>query len=219
MKNEGTDEAFNQVASIWENIYNLEVLAIDGDYESVHNQAVALDESLKKIVPKSAITRNMRTAALRQDHKWIIESALRTGRHEEGVTTARDLVDQPLVTPTDEKIFVDAVAARSRTYLGQARIASGEAAAARAPLAEALAYYRARQAHGASDTTFRQDFGKALYEESRIQNTDPAGRAQRRALLDEAQSVLGGLSQEAQQLRDSRELIAEVSVARSNPGE
>jgi type II secretory pathway pseudopilin PulG len=219
MKNEGTDEAFNQVASVWENIYQLDILAIDGEYESIHNQAIALDERLKKITPKSALTRNIRTAAFRQDYKWIIESALKTGRNEEAVTTARDLVEHPPVNPTDEKILVDAVAARAKTFLGEALIASGQRAEAQAPLTEALAYYRSRQARGASDTTFRQDFGKALYQEAQTQTADPTGRAQRRALLDEAQSVLGGLSQEAQQFRESKELIAEVSEGRSNPGE
>jgi hypothetical protein len=45
------------------------------------------------------------------------------------------------------------------------------------------------------------------------QPDDADGQARRRQLLGEAMSVLSGLSQEAQQLRDSKEVIAEVSDA------
>jgi hypothetical protein len=53
---------------------------------------------------------------------------------------------------------------------------------------------------------------------ARAQEDDDAGRAQRRALLDEAASVLGGLSQEAQQFQTSRELIEWVTQARTHAG-
>jgi tetratricopeptide (TPR) repeat protein len=217
-KDEGADEAFVQVASAWDDLYDLDILAAKGDYEAVHSMATALDGRLEKIVPKNALTRNIRIVGLRQDHMWLVESSLRTGRHEEALSAAKAAVDHPMVTPTDEKTLVDSVVAKAQTRLGQALIASGQRTEAQAALSQAIAYYRSRQAKGAGATSYRQDFGKALYQDALAQSDDDAGRAQRRALLDEAQSVLAGLSQEAQQLRTSRELIAWVSDARANQG-
>jgi hypothetical protein len=214
---EGLDEAFNDVAAVWEDLYRLDILAAQGNYEAIHSQAVALDERLQKIAPTNALTRSIRAQAIRQDHTWIAESALRTDRHEEALAAARGLVDRPPVSSTDEKVSVDASVERAKTRFGQALIASGQRLEARAALAEALAYYRDLQAHGAAATRFRQDFGEALYQLAQAQDDDEPGRAQRRALLDESQSVLGGLSQEAQQFRTSRDLIALVSEARANP--
>lgn len=218
LKDEGADEAFVQVASVWDEIYELDILAAKGDYDAVHSGAAALNERLQKVVPKNALTRNIRVAALRQDHMWMIEAALRTGRNEEALSAAKDAVEHPMVTPTDEKMVVDSVVARAQIRLGQALIASGRGTEAQAALAQAISYYRSRQANGAAATSYRQDFGRALYQDALAQKDDDAGRAQRRALLDEAQSVLAGLSQEAQQLRTSKELIGWVSDARANPG-
>jgi hypothetical protein len=110
------------------------------------------------------------------------------------------------------------VVAKAQIRLGQAFIGSGQKTEALAALSKAIDYYRSRQANGAGATSYRQDFGRALYQEALAQNDDEAGRAQRRALLDEAQSVLAGLSQEAQRLRTSKELIGWVSDAQANPG-
>ena len=71
---------------------------------------------------------------------------------------------------------------------------------------------------GASDTTFRWDFSRALYHLSRAQADDAAGRTRRVALLDEAAGVLDGLSLEAQQLIASKELIKWVAAARREAG-
>ncbi len=217
-KDEGADDAFVQVASVWRDLYALDLLASKGDYEAIHSRATALDERLHKITPKNALTRNIRTAALRQDHTWIVEASLRTGRSEEALSASNAAVEHPEVSPTDEKTLVDSIVAQAQTRLGQALIASGRRTEALAALSPAITYYRARLAKGAGATSYRQDFGRALYQEALAQNDDDAGRAQRRALLDEAQSVLAGLSQEAQQLRTSKELIAWVSDARAGAG-
>jgi hypothetical protein len=218
VKDEGADDAFVQVASVWRDLYALDLLASKGDYEAIHSRATALDERLHKITAKNALTRNIRTAALRQDHMWIVEASLRTGRSEEALSASRAAVEHPEVSPADEKTMVDSVVAQAQTRLGQSFIASGKKAEALSALAPAIAYYRSRQAKGAGSTSYRQDYGRALYQEALAQSDDESGLLQRRALLDEAQSVLAGLSQEAQQLRTSRELIAWVSDARAKLG-
>ena len=216
-KTQGTDEAFNEASAVWEDLYRFDILASKGDYETIHAKSVALNDRLQKIVPKNALTRNIRTEAIRQDHTWIVESALRTSRPEEAMSLARQLAEPVAPQPSDEKIILDMNLGRARVRLGQSLIASGKKADARTVLEKALSYYRSRQANGASATLYRQDFGAALYHLSQAQEDDEAGRAQRRALLDEAASVLGGLSQEAQQFYSSRELIQWVIDARSRP--
>jgi type II secretory pathway pseudopilin PulG len=218
MSSEGTDLAFGQVSAIWEDLYRLDLLAAKGDFEAIHSRAVSIDDRLEKIAPKNTLTRNVRTQAIQEDHSWIIEAALHTGRAEEAVSAARTFLDHPPFAPTIEKSAADAVIARTKTEYGQALLDSGRRPEARATLEEAMVYYRGRQSHGAGETRFRQDFGAALYQMARAQDDDEPGRARRRALLDEAQSILGGLSQEAQQFRKSRELIESVTKARANPG-
>ena len=215
---QGTDAGFNEASAVWEDLYTLDLLASKGDYELIHTRAVALNDRLQKIAPKNALTRNIRTEAIRQDHGWIVESALRTNRPEEAMSLAKQLAEPVPPQPGDEKVLIDSNHWRAEVRLGQSLIATGHNAEARATLAETLAYYRSRQANGSSSTRFRQDFGTALYQMARAQEDDDAGRAQRRALLDEAASVLGGLSQEAQQFQTSRELIEWVTQARTHAG-
>jgi hypothetical protein len=141
------------------------------------------------------------------------------GRPEEAVTAARgSFVDRELERMRDLPT-VNQIAARAKVRLGQALLESGQRNEALAQFNEALTYYRAEQANGATETGFRQNFARALYQLSRAQAKDEAGRAQRRALLDEAFGVLGGLSLEAQQLIPSKELFQSVSDARKQAGE
>jgi tetratricopeptide (TPR) repeat protein len=218
-KTEGTDQAFNDVAAVWESLYRLDLLATKGNYQGIHDQAAVLDQRLQKIAPKNALTRDLRNQAIGQDHAWMIEAALHTGRREEALAAAQALVAHPPTNPTDEKFTVDMLDARDRTRLGQALLEAGHRTEAQAQLTEAIAYYRSRQAKGAQSTSFRQDFGRALYQEALVQDADEAGQARRRALLDEALSVLSGISPEAQQFRTSRELIKSVTEARTSPGQ
>lgn len=147
-----------------------------------------------------------------------MESALRTNRPEEAMSLARQVAEPVPPQPGDEKLVIDANHWRAEVRLGQSLIATEHKAEARSTLADALFYYRSRQANGAASTRFRQDFGTALYQMARAQEDDAAGQAQRRVLLDEAASVLGGLSQEAQQFQTSRELIEWVTHARTHVG-
>jgi tetratricopeptide (TPR) repeat protein len=220
LANEGADAAFSQVSAAWEDIYRLDLLAAKGDYETIHTQAIALDSRLQKIVPKNSLTRNIRLEGLRQTSIWIAEAALRTGRPEEALTASRDFVAMPPVSDNTEKTIVDAIVERGKTRLGQALAVEGHNAEAQATLADVLAQYRDRLSKGASSTDFRLDYGKALYQMALTQDADDAGVAQRRALLDESMSVLGGLTLEAQQLQTARELIEWVSQAKAKlPGD
>ncbi|HZZ19589.1 MAG TPA: hypothetical protein VFE25_09475 [Opitutaceae bacterium] len=214
-KTQGVDEAFTQASDGWESLYRLDILASKGDYGAIAAQAAALDERLQKIATKNSLTKTIKEEALRQDHVWIVEAAIRTGSKEQALSAAKGLMEVPETLSTDEKQTTDLIKEIAETRYGEALIENGRKGEARGLLAEAVAYFHQRQANGAADTRFRQEFGKALYEMARAQEDDDIGRAHRRDLLNEAQSILGGLSQEAQQFRTSRELIEKVSVARA----
>ena len=107
---------------------------------------------------------------------------------------------------------------RIRVQLGRAQIGSGKMADARATLAEALAAYHGRRAKGATGTSFRLEFASCLYQLSRAQPDDGPGKAERRSLLDNAAGVLFGLSPEAQELVEAKELNQWLSEARAQAG-
>jgi tetratricopeptide (TPR) repeat protein len=215
---EGADAAFVQVAAAWEDIYRLDLLASKGDYEVLHQQAVAIDDRLQKITAMNSLTRNIRTEGLRRIHAWMTVASLRTGRSEEALAAARDFVAHPLMSDNMEKSTADSVIAKAKIRLGQALIDAGDKTQARAKLADVIEFLHTRQAKGASDTGFRLDLGAALYQMARAQEADGESLAKKRALLDEAASILGGLSQEAQQLRDAKELSGWVTQARMDAG-
>ena len=173
---------------------------------------------LEKIKVQLEGNEPFRANALRDSRVWQNESALRLGNFEEAAVGARELVEKPQFGRRVDQREREGSIARSKVRLGQALLGSGRRGEALGRLKEAEAYYRDELKRGASDTTFRWDFSRALYHLSRAQADDAAGRTRRVALLDEAAGVLDGLSLEAQQLIASKELIKWVAAARREAG-
>lgn len=192
---------------------DFDILAVEGDHASIHVQAAEALAQIARIPETSADNRQFRTNIARENRTWLIESSLRLGRTEEALTVVQEALANPL---TD---FINATSAhrqmiRNKVALGRALTAAGRLAEAQAALGEALAFYRTELAEGANGTNFVQNFTRALYYSALAQAGDEAGRARRLALLDEAMHVLGGLTVEAQQLHDSKELLKWVTDAR-----
>jgi hypothetical protein len=137
------------------------------------------------------------------------------GNYEEAGTTAREAVTKQLAGRSD-LLTLKAIKARDQTRLGQSLLGSGRREAALVPLGEALAYYRDMLAKGAIDSAFRYNFARALFYSAKAQAGDDAGLLQRRQLLDEAASMLDGLSIEARNQLFTKELIQWVMEARKN---
>ena len=195
-----------------------EVLAAEGDYAKIHAHAMEVGAKLEKIKVQLEGNEPFRANALRDSRVWQNESALRLGNFEEAAVGARELVEKPQFGRRVDQREREGSIARSKVRLGQALFGSGRRGEALGRLKEAEAYYRDELKRGASDTTFRWDFSRALYHLSRAQADDAAGRTRRVALLDEAAGVLDGLSLEAQQLIASKELIKWVAAARREAG-
>ena len=213
VKDRNLDQELNQISSLGTDMLEFELLAAEGNYATIHARAVEIGDQLGKIKMQAEGNRDFLTDALRRNHAWQTESALRFGNFEEAVTAARQAIDKPLFGRTADKLTMEDSTARAKVRLGQALIGSGRQTEALGPLHEAEAFYRRELGRGAGDTGFRQDFARALYHLARAQAGDAAGRAQRRALLDEAASVLDGLTFEARQLVASKELIQWVRAA------
>ncbi len=95
--------------------------------------------------------------------------------------------------------------------LAQAQVGKGKLADALKTLEPALELYRQMQAQGVIHLTFRQRFARALYVQALAQPNGASGLAQRRAAFEQAMLLLQGLSEEARQLHDSKELISWIT--------
>jgi hypothetical protein len=213
IKDRNLDAELAQITEVNVAMAECDVLAAEGNHAAVHARAVDLGARLAQIKGENDNNRDFLEEAQRRNRVWLAESALRMGNQEEALTTARAAVDKPLTGRSDLLSLRD-ITARDQVRLGQALLAADRRTEALAPLAAAVAHYRAQQAQGASETSFRQDFSRTLYFLARAQADDAAGRARRSSLLDEAAGLLEGLTLEAQQLRTSKELIRWVADAR-----
>ena len=213
VKDRGVDAELAQITDLNMEMGEYDILAAEGDYAAIYAKTGDIDARLLQIPGVNGRNLEFRNDALRRNRAWIAESALRLGNFEQAVTVARDNVEKPIVGRLD-KLTMAAILARSKIHLGQALLGTDQRAEALVPLGEAVAYYRREQAAGASATFFRNDFARALFQLARAQSDDDDGRTRRRALLDEAMGVLGGLTIEAQQLLMNKELLKWISAAR-----
>jgi hypothetical protein len=213
IKDRGVDAELAQITDLNMEMGEYDILAAEGDYAAIYAKTGDIDARLLQISGVNGRNLEFRNDALRRNRAWIAESALRLGNFEQAVTVARDNVEKPIVGRLD-KLTMAAILARSKIHLGQALLGTDQRAEALVPLGEAVAYYRREQAAGASATFFRNDFARALFQLARAQSDDDDGRTRRRALLDEAMGVLGGLTIEAQQLLMNKELLKWISAAR-----
>jgi tetratricopeptide (TPR) repeat protein len=213
IKDRNLDQAMAEVTGVVMDMAECDILAAEGDHAAIRARAADVIGRLGKIKTDNGRTVDIRDENLRRTRILLTESALRLGNFEEAVTLARQAVEQPITNRVDKLAFEE-IQARAKVRLGQALLGADKPAEALVPLREALTYYRGRQARGAAGTNFRQDFARVLYHLARAQSADAGGRTQALALLNEAMTVLGGLTIEAQQLRNNKELLKWVSDAR-----
>ncbi len=208
-----------QISNLGQQLDESTLLAAEGNYAAIHDLATSVAAKIGQIKDThNEGNRGFRERLVAQARSLIIESALRLGRAEEAVTAAREAVANPVIRSNLTKAERDMVETRAQVRLGQALRVAGQTAEGVDVLGQTVAYYRKEQAAGAIETGFRHDFTRALYQLALAQAGDADGRARRRALLDEAMTVLGGLSLEAQQLLGNKELIKWVSDARREAG-
>ncbi len=217
LKQRDINPELSEITKLGFQVQEFDILAAEGNYASIQSKAAEVAEEIGKIKETSESNRSFRESLIRNNRRWLIESALRTGHTEAGVTVAREAVANPLLSRTD-KFAAEAAIARNKVRLGEALLAADQRSEALATLGEAVTYYRNERATGSVETNFLQDYARAVYQLARAQSNDYAGGTQRRVLLDEATNAIGGLAFDAQQLRVSRELIKWISDARKQTG-
>ena len=149
-------------------------------------------------------------------------SALKLNRLAEAESTARALISLPLATSqgsTFSSLDRPDDLAWGRVLLAQALVGQGRQAEALMTLEPALALYREMKSNGATYLVFHQHLVRALYVQALAQPTDAAGIARRRESLAEAAKEITGLSDEAGQLRDSKELQSWIAAAQKPDAE
>ncbi|HUD46077.1 MAG TPA: serine/threonine-protein kinase [Candidatus Baltobacteraceae bacterium] len=97
--------------------------------------------------------------------------------------------------------------------LAEAVLKQGRRAEALKTLEPALAHYHDAQAKGAGFLAFRQHFARALYVQALAEDSDGGGTARSREALAQAVALLQGLTDEARQLHDSKELLSWIAAA------
>lgn len=186
----------------------------EGDYAKARSRAATIADKLERMKVKAEGNVETWGNIIRQAHNIQAEAALRVGNFEEAGALARAQLEEPKFARRMDALDKDFAAARDKLRYGQALLGSGKPMDALLALRDAEVFYRERQKLGARDTGFRIDFARTLFHIARAQTNDVVGRAARLSLLNEALDLLGGLSLEAQQLRECRELIKSVSDAR-----
>jgi tetratricopeptide (TPR) repeat protein len=140
------------------------------------------------------------------------EASNQLGHYAQAEAFARRWVKMPL-DPTSER-DPQIRASSAHVALARALIMQGHTDDARTALQPALDYYRKEQQAGSHGTTFRRDFGYALYVDALV---EAANSAHRNASLDEASSLIAGASDEARNLAQSREVSRLIAAARTGP--
>jgi hypothetical protein len=215
VKDHSIDAELEEIGKLDQGLLESAVDQAEGKYEKVHARALETADRLSRMKLTAEGNVEFRANALRRSRNLQVESALRLGNFEEAITAARDLLDKPLLSRRIDALEKDTSMAQSKVRYGQALLGAGRRLEALAVLRDAEGFFREQQARGAADTGFRLQFARSLFQLARAQADDEAGRSQRLTLLDEAMTQLGGLTVEARQLRDSRELLKWVTDARS----
>ena len=181
---------------------------------------LALIEELNKnaVDPDTVAVLNARKRLALSD---ATQASLNLGRFADAETTAGALLALPLLRSE----FADTLLASqpddlgwTRVLLAQAEVGQGKLAEAQQTLEPVLTLYHQMQAQGVTYITFRQRFARALYVQALAQPNNASGLAQRRVALEQAMSLLEGLSEEARQLHDSKELISWITAEQSKLG-
>ena len=139
--------------------------------------------------------------------------ALNLNRYADAETAGRALCDSPPALNDRPD-----AAAWGRVLLAQALAGQGRKDEALKILAPALAEYRDLQTQGASYVEFRQHYARALYVQSLAEPAGSDGVARSREALVQAVALLQGLTDEARQLHDSKELFSWITAEQSKLG-
>jgi tRNA A-37 threonylcarbamoyl transferase component Bud32/tetratricopeptide (TPR) repeat protein len=200
------------------NLFERQVRLASGEDEAVYtlaNQALHRIEKFQVNQTDLTISNNI-LFGIQVTLEQMARSALNLGHYADAETAGRALSASPPSTVG----YVD-YAIWGQVLSAQAQVGQNRKAEALKILEPALAKYQDLQTQGASYVQFRQHFARALYVQSLAEPSDSGGLARSREELDRAAALLQGLTDEAKQLHDSKELLAWIVDAQKklNPAD
>ena len=177
-----------------------------GEYAEVYREATnalpRLNQLTRSVTPISLLQRQtLAGAALAALHLEQYADAERAARQwlklpvETSEAWERSQLDQP-----DDPQW-------GQVLLAQALVNEARRDEALKSIQPAIDAYRAMQTQGAAYVTFRQHFARALYVQAVAEAGDGVGNARACESLDQAAAQLNALTDEAKQLRDSKEIV------------
>ncbi len=202
------------ISDLWKERFNSVerlVRLASGEDETVYSMAGQALPRLDKL-QGSLTNPNATNSLLIVQHQTLDQAAraaLNLERYADAETAGRALFDSPPAL-NDRP---DAVA-WGRVLLAEATAGQGRKAEASKTIEPAMAKYQDLQTQGASYVEFRQHYARALYVQALTEPADSDGVARSRAALDQADALLQGLTDEARQLHDSKELLSWIATAR-----
>ncbi|HVU16006.1 MAG TPA: hypothetical protein VHD32_03735 [Candidatus Didemnitutus sp.] len=157
----------------------------------------------------------LRGPGIAMDLLTIAESGLRLAKLDEAERAVDRLLDSPKGPAAAPQTDDEAQFGLLKAHI---LVAEGKAGDARVILDPVVAYYRKQQAAGASGFTFRLQLARALLVQSRTTPDGADALKSRKAQLDEASSLLTGLSGEAASLKNTVELKGWIDAAKADLG-
>jgi tRNA A-37 threonylcarbamoyl transferase component Bud32/tetratricopeptide (TPR) repeat protein len=205
------------ISDLWKERFNSVeryVRLASGEDETVYSMASQALPRLDKL--QGRLTDSKTNSILIVQHQTLDQAAraaLNLEHFADAESVGRALFDSPLALNDRPD-----TAAWGRVLLAQALAAQGRKDEALKILAPALAKYADLQTQGASYVEFRQHFARACYVQALAEPADNDGVTRSRAALDQATALLQGLTDEARQLHDSKELFVWIAAARKKLG-
>jgi hypothetical protein len=201
-----------------ENGWRARLQLLFGEDQSAFESATATIGRIEQIeLPADDLNaRGIRDNFLRHTLATAAVAAIRLGRYAQAESASRRRLGLPPnpfsgADPQDER-------SRASVMLAHAIAKQGRGDEARKLVQPVLEGYRSEQKRGASGISFRRDLAYALYVSAIAESNDAAGRTQRGVALAEAVRTLDGMSAEARQLYDNRELTVWIGAARAGAG-
>jgi len=190
-------------------------LLIKGDAQSAFAKSTGVLARLAEVNVPATDRNSIRTRDNLRRGALITASmaALRLGHYAQAESLARERLAVP-PDPTSEDDQQEE-SSRAGAALAHALAMQGKIDEARTTLEPALAYYEREQKAGATGTTFRGDYGYALYASALARADDADGRAKRATDLADAAKLVDGASAEARKLAFMRELAEKIATARA----
>ncbi len=199
-----------------------------GNYEGVIADLAPLRTRIAATdrgIGRTSLNRNLVTQRREQDRLWLeairqaAVSHICLGRYQQAEAVMLDAAKTRWKEFADEGFDEDSLKSLLwSTWLARAIVEQGRNAEAAAIIDGVVLGRRQEQKEGADDVPFRINLSHALLVQALAQSADSAGREKVRALLDEADRLLRGMTDEAQKNWEAKLLTRDIATARTKLG-